>query len=184
MSDGAALESVALTSAELRRLAGRFATGVTIVTTAGAGTVHGITVNAFATVSLEPLLVVVAVDRGTRMHGLLEETGVYAVSVLAAGQERISRWFATPGRAAGAGQFEDVPCDAAPVTGSPVVRGCAAWFDCRVAAAHRAGDHTLFVAEVAGMGGGAEADALVFHGGGYHSVPNSRSPKSPSPGTM
>lgn len=158
-----------LTPEVFRAIAGRFPTGVTVVTTAGDGTVHGMTVNAFTTVSLEPLLVVVSVDRDTRMHGLLERTGVYAVSVLSAEQESASRWFATPGRAAGAGQFEDVDCDPAPVSGAPVLRGAVAWFDCAVAGTHRAGDHTLFVGEVLAMGE-SEGDPLVFHRGAYRAL--------------
>ena len=155
----------------LRRVAGWFATGVTVVTTAGDGTVHGMTANGFATVSLDPVLVLVSVDRRAGMHDLLDRTGVFAVSVLAAEQEELSRWFASPRRGSGPGQFADVPCVAAPATGAPVIQGCLAWFDCRVTAAHQAGDHTLFIGEVAALGAEDDGAPLVFFRGGYHRLP-------------
>lgn len=178
------LRPAPLSTEAFRDVAGRFATGVTVVTTAGDGTVHGMTANGFATVSLDPLLALVSVDRAAGMHDLLDRTGVFAVSVLAAHQEDLSRWFASRRRGQGAGQFEGVACAASPASGSPVIQGCLAWFDCRIAAAHQAGDHTLFVGEVRAMGAERDADPLVFFRGGYYSVPNSRSPKSPRPGTM
>lgn len=171
MTDAAPLESAPLTAETLRRVAGRFATGVTVVTTAGNGTVHGMTANGFATVSLEPLLVLVSVDRRAGMHGLLDQTGVFAVSVLAADQEQVSRWFASPRRGTGPGQFSDVACAPAPATGSPVLRGALAWFDCSVSAAHEAGDHTLFLGRVEAMNMLEDAGALVFLGGAYHRLP-------------
>jgi len=156
-----------LGSERFRQVAGRFATGVTVVTTVGEGAVRGMTVNAFASVSLDPLLVLVSVDRQANMHELIERHGVFAVTVLSADQEALSRWFASPGRAEGAAQFADVSCDAAPSSGSPVIRGGLAWLDCRVTAAHVAGDHTLFVGEVAAMGGPFDGEPLVFFGGDY-----------------
>lgn len=161
------LRSAPLTPETLRSVAGRFATGVTVVTTAGEGTVHGMTANAFGSVSLDPLLVMVSVDRRAGMHELLPRTGVFAVSVLSAAQEDVSRWFASARRGTGPGQFSDVRCVAAPVTGSPVLRDCLAWFDCRVVAAHQAGDHTLFIGEVVAMNTLQEADPLVFFAGAY-----------------
>jgi flavin reductase (DIM6/NTAB) family NADH-FMN oxidoreductase RutF len=157
-----------------RQVAGRFATGVTVVTTVGEGAVRGMTVNAFTSVSLDPLLVLVAVDRQASMHELIQRHGVFAVTVLSAGQEALSRYFASPGRAEGAAQFADVPCEAAPVTGSPVIQGGLGWLDCRVAAAHTAGDHSLFVGEVVAMGGPFPGDPLVFFGGGYHALGTGR----------
>lgn len=166
MSEG--LESAPLTPEVLRRVASRFATGVTVVTTAGGGTVHGMTANGFATVSLDPLLVLVSVDRRAGMHALLDATGVFAVSVLAAHQEDLSRWFASPRRGTGPDQFAEVACAAAPVTGAPVLRGSLAWFDCRVTAAHEAGDHTLFIGRVEAMNAEDDGDPLVFFRGAYH----------------
>lgn len=162
------LESLPLTPEAFRAAAGRYATGVTVVTTAGEGILHGITVNAFTSVSLEPLLVLVSVERGARMHALLERTGVFAVSVLSAEDEVLSRRFSVPGREEGEAQFAGVACAPGPATGSPVIRAALAWFDCRVAAAHEAGDHTLFIGRVLAMNAERDAAPLVFYRGGYH----------------
>lgn len=153
-----------------RQAAARFATGVTVVTTVGEGVVRGMTVNAFTSVSLEPLLVLVSVDRQASMHELIQRHGVFAVTVLSAGQEVLSRYFASPGRAEGAAQFADVPCEAAPSSGSPVLQGGLAWFDCRLVDVHAAGDHSLFVGEVRAMGGPFEGEPLVFFGKDYFTL--------------
>lgn len=159
-----------LDTERFREVAGRFATGVTVVTTVGEGVVRGMTVNAFTSVSLEPLLVLVSVDRQASMHELIQRHGVFAVTVLSAAQETLSRYFASPGRAEGAAQFADVGCEAAPSSGSPVLRGGLAWFDCRLADVHAAGDHSLFVGEVVAMGGPFEGEPLVFFGKDYFTL--------------
>lgn len=168
MSGHSPLTSLPLTSEAFRSVAGRYATGVTVVTTAGAGTVHGITVNAFTSVSLEPLLLLVSIERRARMHGLLEHTGVFAVSILSAGDEQLSRRFSVPGREEGEAEFAELDCAPAPVSGSPVLRAAMGWFDCRITDAHVAGDHTLFIGEVTAMGlPDPDAEPLVFFRGGY-----------------
>lgn len=179
-----------------RRAMGRFATGVTVVATCLDDVVHGMTANAFASVSLDPLLVLVCVDRTAGMHDLLPRSGRFAVTVLAADQADASIWFASPRRPAGTDQFDGVAWAPAPVTGCPIVAGGVAWFDCRLNATHPAGDHTIYVGEVLAVGEGPVDDPLVWFDGGYRAleehagaapaqnVPNSRSPKSPSPGTM
>lgn len=168
MSEAAALESLPLTPTAFRSVAARYATGVTVVTTAGQGTVHGITVNSFTTVSLEPLLVLICVERSARMHRLIERTGVFAVSILSAGDEELSRRFSVPGRPEGEAEFAGLECAPGPATASPVLRAGLGWFDCRVTGAHAAGDHSLFIGEVAAMGlGSDDAGPLVFYRGGY-----------------
>lgn len=171
MSEADALESLPLTPTAFRSVVARYATGVTVVTTAGQGTVHGITVNAFTSVSLEPLLVLISVERRARMHALLERTGVFAVSILSAADEGLSRRFSVPGREEGEAEFAGLACAPGPVTGSPVLRAALAWFDCRITDAHVAGDHSLFIGEVAAMGLLAEdAGPLVFFRSGYHGL--------------
>src|SRR5687768_3706866 len=97
-----------------------FATGVTVVTTNVDGILHGMTANAFASVSLDPLLVLVCVDREAGMHGLLPAAQAFAVTILAAEQEELSAWFASSERPQGEGQFEGVAWDPAPASGSPI----------------------------------------------------------------
>ena len=152
---------------DFRRTVGRFTTGVTVVTTCSEGTLHGMTANSFASLSLDPLLVLICVDRAARMHDLLDENGMFAVTVLAADQTDASVWFASPSRPSGTDQFDGFDWRPGPVTGCPILTGGVAWLDCRVTAAHDGGDHTIFVAEVLGLGEGGGVEPLVWHAGGY-----------------
>lgn len=153
---------------EFRRTVGMFATGVTVVTTNVDGVLHGMTANAFASVSLDPLLVLICVDRAAGMHGLLPEAQGFAVTILAAEQEELSAWFASSERPGGEGQFQDVDWDPAPVTGSPVLCNGVAYMDCRVTQRHDAGDHSIFLGEVVDLGVLRDgADPLLYYGGRY-----------------
>lgn len=155
---------------EYRRALGRFTTGVTVVTTRWEDVVHGMTANAFASVSVDPFLVLVCVDRAANMHELLPRTKAFAVTVLAADQQRLSSWFASPGRPAGEDQFAGVAWWPAPVTACPVLEGGLAWVDCRLVEAHEGGDHSIFVGEVADLGVRDHDEPLVFYRGGYHTL--------------
>jgi flavin reductase (DIM6/NTAB) family NADH-FMN oxidoreductase RutF len=144
----------------LRRTLGMFATGVTVITTLRGEQVHGMTANAFMSVSLEPPLVLISVDRRTKMCGLLHEGSNYGVSVLCETQSSLSDRFA--GR----------PCDDCPaprfdlVRETPLVEGALAHFVARVERSYWGGDHSLFLGRVeyARQGPGAP---LLFHGGRY-----------------
>jgi flavin reductase len=153
---------------EFRETLGLFATGVTVVTSTYQGILHGMTANAFASVSLEPLLVLVCVDREAGMHELLPLSKTFAVTVLGADQEELSAWFASPRRPAGQDQFDDVDWEPAPVTGSPVLREGLGWADCRVTEIHEGGDHSIFLGEVVDLGLLRHGDPLVFYAGEYH----------------
>lgn len=134
-----------------RAVVGRFVTGVTVMTTMHGGEPHGMTANAVSSVSLDPLLVLVCVDHGAEMCRLVRESGVFALSILAADQQHVSLRFAASDRPMGAEMFDRV--DAwSDVTGSPVVDGCLAHLDCRVWAVYPGGDHDIVVGEVVGMG--------------------------------
>ncbi len=152
---------------DFRRIVGRFTTGVTVVTTCTAGTLHGMTANSFASLSLDPLLVLICVDRDARMHDLLHRTGTFAITVLAADQADASVWFASPRRPTGTDQFDGFDWRPAPVTGCPVLTGGLAWLDCRITATHDGGDHTIFVGEVLALGEGSGVEPLVWHAGTY-----------------
>jgi flavin reductase len=93
-----------------RQAMGSFATGVTVVTVAcDDGTMHGMTVNSFSSVSLDPMLVLVCLNEASRGAGLIERAGAFAVNVLSAGQEDLSRWFASPLRADGRARVDSGP---------------------------------------------------------------------------
>jgi flavin reductase (DIM6/NTAB) family NADH-FMN oxidoreductase RutF len=148
----------------LRRTLGMFATGVTIITTREADQVHGMTANAFMSVSLEPPLVLISVARRTKMCGLLHEGRRYGVSVLCETQSALSDRFA--GRATGEGAPEprfDVIHD------TPLVDGALAQFVAKISRSYWGGDHSLFLGavEFARYGEGAP---LLFHGGRYERI--------------
>jgi flavin reductase (DIM6/NTAB) family NADH-FMN oxidoreductase RutF len=153
---------------EYRRTAGLFATGVTVVTTALDGTIHGMTANAFTSVSLDPLLVLVCVDRRAGLHALLPQSGGFAVTVLTAEQEDLARHFALKREPGGAGQFDGVDWDPAPVSGAPLLKDGLAWLDCRVERILDGGDHSIFLAEVVDLGSRGGATPLLWYAGRYH----------------
>ena len=143
----------------LRSTLGMFATGVTVITTLKAGQVHGMTANAFMSVSLDPALVLVSIDRRTKMCGLLYEGSRYGVSVLCETQSELSDRFA--GRAVNSAEPRfDVVRD------TPLVDGALAHFVARVERSYWGGDHSLFLGRVeyARQHSGAP---LLFHGGHY-----------------
>ncbi len=135
---------MAVDSTRFRAAMAQFATGVTIVTTRDeAGHRFGLTVNAFASVSLDPPLVLVCIDNRSDAHKGFQASGVFGISVLAEGQEDWSRRFATPGPEKwSGGAFETG------ATGVALIPGALAHVECRVAAAHPAGDHTIYVGQV------------------------------------
>ena len=123
-----------------------FATGVTVVTTRSSYGDIGITVNSLTSVSLEPTLVLICIDRGAFSHPWLLESGVFAVNILSEHQEDCARLFAS--RAAGADpKLAGVPFRRGR-TGAPIFERALAYLDCRVVATYPGGDHTIFLGEV------------------------------------
>ena len=117
-----------------RQVLGRFATGVTVVTTCKGDSRHGMTANAFSSVSLDPPLILVSVDKKADMHGWLEESGVFCVNFLPEHRREWSDWWA--GKAPKDGdQFADIPYSAKE-TGSPVLDECLGFLDCKVWASY------------------------------------------------
>lgn len=147
-------------SGRFRQVMGRFATGVTVVTTVADGRPQGITVNALSSVSLEPPLVMVALDRRRFITPMVAMAGRYAVNVLGDGQQALSDCFAhadvQPGR-------EDF-CGAswhAGTTGLPLLDGVIATLECKVVETFSAGDHDLFIGRVDALDDGGAATASV-----------------------
>jgi flavin reductase (DIM6/NTAB) family NADH-FMN oxidoreductase RutF len=153
----------------LRDVLGRFATGITVLTSAGE-VAHGMTANSFSSVSLDPPLVLVCVSRGALMHQTIAANRTFAVSVLGADQEYIARYFANSERPAGLAQFDSVDWDPGPSTGAPLLANALAWLECELSEVYDGGDHSIFLGRVLGLGNGAEHRALLFYGGTYHQV--------------
>jgi flavin reductase (DIM6/NTAB) family NADH-FMN oxidoreductase RutF len=143
-----------------RRTLGMFATGVTIITTRSTEQVHGMTANAFMSVSLRPPLVLVSVDRRARMSNLLHEGTRFGVNVLEAGQAMLSDHFAgRPVTDTTEPRFELVH-------DTPLVEGALAHLVARVVRSYWGGDHSLFLGQVEYARYG-EGEPLLFHGGRY-----------------
>nr|WP_239575038.1 flavin reductase family protein [Actinokineospora baliensis] len=147
----------------------RFATGVTVLT-AGGDDGHGMTANAFTSVSLDPPLVLCCVTKTARMHDAIVGAGRFAVSVLAADQREIATYFADRRRPAGMAQFDAVDWVPGPHTGAPLLSGALAWLECELTESHDGGDHTVFLGRVLDLRCGQAGQALVFFGGGFHQV--------------
>lgn len=142
-----------------RRVMGRFATGVTVITAEAEGGVRGMTANAFMSGSLSPPLCIISVARKAKLHTLLATSRTFGVSMLAQGQEAISRHFAGQGPTEPELLFEHM-------AGVPVLANVCAALAAEVEARHDCGDHSLFIGRVLGL---RDDDRLplVFHGGKY-----------------
>lgn len=160
---------MSVTGQAFRSAIGRFATGVTVVTARGRHP-HAMTANAVASVSLDPPLLLVCLEQDARVHDAVLEDGRFGVSVLGADQVRISDWLATRGRPL-VGQLSQVPVVTGAVLGLPLVAGSLVRLECEVEAAHPAGDHTIVVGAVRGLGTGpGTADPLVWFASGYRGL--------------
>jgi len=160
---------MSLNSAEFRKAMGCFATGVTIITVDLEGEVHGMTANAFASVSLDPMLVLVCVDHSTRTHAHLHAKKRFGVNVLSEQQRAISEYYARPERTHENAEAEAGARFDRTVHGTPILNGSLAYLECRLHSAQLAGDHTIFIAEVENVVV-REGEPLLFFRGRYRKV--------------
>lgn len=150
-------------SADFRRVVSHFASGVTVVTTLlPDGRPCGLTASAVCSVSLDPTMILVCVERAAASHECIENTGIFAVNVLGEGKgETLARRFAGHNLD---GKFEGVAYRPEH-TGAPVLDEALAWLDCRVAERCTGGDHTVFVGEVVAADTSDGAPLLYYRGG-------------------
>src|SRR5215471_6126959 len=160
---------MSLNTAEFRRAMGSFATGVTIITVDLEGEVHGMTANAFASVSLDPLLVLVCVDHTTRTHSHLHAKKRFGVNVLSEDQRVISEYYARPDRTHENAEAEAGARFDRTEHGTPMLHGALAYLECRLQSAEDAGDHTIFIAQVEDVVVG-QGSPLLFFRGKYRSI--------------
>lgn len=160
--------------AQFRRSVGRFATGVLALTTVHRGLDHAMTLNAFTSVSLDPMLVLVCVEQDSRFHDAVLEAGFWGVSVLGADGRVAAQWLSTRGRPLH-GQLDRLPHHRGGATGVALLDGAAAWLECRTHAVHPGGDHVLLVGEVlAALPGAHDAGALLYRRGAYDRLGDTR----------
>jgi flavin reductase len=156
----------AVDPAAFRRCVGQFASGVTVCTTTVGTLDHAMTASAFTSVSLEPLLVLVCVDKEARFRDAVLEAGSWAVSILSVHGRRAADWFATKGRPL-IGQLDQYPHHRG-VTGAALLDGALAWVECRTEAVYDGGDHDIVLGAVIAVAeGDRDTDALVYHRGRY-----------------
>jgi flavin reductase (DIM6/NTAB) family NADH-FMN oxidoreductase RutF len=149
-----------------REVFGRFATGVAVITSAGAGGSGGMTANALCSLSLEPLLALVCFENDARTLPIVREARRFAVNVLSAEQEEVAGVFAS--KLPEAEKLDGVPHTVR--LGLPIIDGTLAWAACELRELIAGGDHTIGIGEVVGMGLGG-GKPLLWYGGRYHAVP-------------
>lgn len=147
-----------------RRALRRFATGVTVVTVDHDGELHGMTASSFASVSLDPPLILVCLDETSRTRALILEKGTFAVNILADDQEGLSRSFSRRGTK----PFDELSHHAGS-TGDPLLDGAIAWLECRLEQMVGAGDHDIFVGEVLACGD-RDGTPLLYYDQAYRSL--------------
>ncbi len=158
-----------ISKAEFRAALGRFASGVTVVTARDAsGKLHGITVSAFCSVSLEPPLILVCIDKNTGSHYALTETDSFVVNVLQEDQQYLSDRFASylPDK------FEAVGYSLG-IDDLPILEDALANLECRLVNSHENGDHTIFVGQIE-RATISDGDPLVYFHGDYRKLENQR----------
>jgi len=146
---------------------GRFATGVAVLTTRTRDVDHAMTASALTSVSLEPLLLLVCIEREGRFHDAVLDAGFWGVSVLSGRDRSGADWLATRGRPLH-GQLDRLPHHHGPQTGVALLDDALSTFECRTTAVHPAGDHSIVVGEVVSIRSAPHSgEALVYYRGRY-----------------
>ncbi len=147
---------------QFRSAMGKFATGVTVIATDVAGDVHGMTANAFMSVSLTPKLVVISIGENARILEKIKQSNTFSVNILAADQQELSMIFAGQLK-----EHREVVFDR--LDGKPVLSGAVAQIACEVSAEHVEGDHTLFIGRVTDIHL-EDVEPLIFYSGRYRAL--------------
>lgn len=153
--------SASIDAARFREVLGHFASGVTVVTAAADDPV-GFTCQAFAALSLDPPMVLLAPSKTSTSWPRIAEAGAFCVNILASDQEDLARSFSV----SGGDKFVGVAWEQAPATGAPLLAGVVAWAECRLGQIHDAGDHELVTGQVVALGVG-DGRPLLFYRGGF-----------------
>jgi flavin reductase (DIM6/NTAB) family NADH-FMN oxidoreductase RutF len=153
---------------EFRTIIGHFATGVTVITAASGGKLHGMTAQSVTSLSLEPVMLLVCIDKTSHAHDVITAGGAFAVNILGAHQEEVSRVFAKksepePGTLRGE-KFRIGR------SGAPILEDCLAYIDCTVRQVFDGGDHSIFLGDVVDEAVVAEVKPLLFYRSGYHAL--------------
>src|SRR5215204_4517136 len=151
---------MAIDPRELRNVMGHFATGVTIITTKDIfGKPFGLTANAFSSLSLDPPLVLICVDKKVDCYACFDQSKVFVVNILSEGQDQLSTRFATKGIE----KFEGVAVRQGTL-GVPLLEGAVAHIECTLTSAYEGGDHTIYVGEIQSVAASGDRPLLFFKG--------------------
>lgn len=153
---------------EFRSIAGHFATGVTVITTAAGEELQGMTANAVTALSLDPVLMLICVDKGTHTLRVLEAGGAFTVNILGEHQEDVSRIFAKRAEPE-LGNLRGQPFVIGR-NGAPRLEDCLAYLECRIADVLDGGDHSIFLGEVVEEAIVNDVKPLLFFRGRYRSL--------------
>jgi 3-hydroxy-9,10-secoandrosta-1,3,5(10)-triene-9,17-dione monooxygenase reductase component len=146
-----------------RDVLGRFASGVTVVTSISDGQPVGMTAQSFTSVSLSPPLVLFCPAKTSQAWPAIQRSGFFCVNLLSQGQDEISNWFARRG----VDKFAGIPWQPAS-TGAPLLNGVLGWVDCTIYAVHEGGDHYVVIGQVQDLGVSDAPHPLLFYRGTYH----------------
>jgi flavin reductase (DIM6/NTAB) family NADH-FMN oxidoreductase RutF len=153
---------------DLRRWLRQWASGVTLVTAQDGANPHGMTVSSFASLSLDPPLIMVSLEQGARTHRMVRESGRFAVVMLRDTQQDLAERFAG-GVPDSEPRFDGVPHRLSP-GGSPIPDVRLAYLDCRVVDSHAAGTHTIFIGQVVGGEAADGGHPLLYYNRGYRGL--------------
>jgi flavin reductase (DIM6/NTAB) family NADH-FMN oxidoreductase RutF len=153
----------------LRAMLGRFATGVSVVSARHGPLLSGMTANAVASISVDPPLMMASINRRSETHVAIIGSHAFSINVLAADQQALADCFAQRTTAAKLTRFCDAPWHEAE-TGSPILEGALAYFDCRIVDRVAAGTHTIFVGEIVAAGYREDAEPLLWFGSQYREL--------------
>lgn len=154
-----------LNAENLRAAMRAWSAGVTVVTAVHEGQKHGMTVNSFTSISLDPAMITISLKTGSRTYDLVTSSRKFGLTILSMEQTQISDIFA--------GRFPEIEDRFAGVqvetlvTGSPLIVGGLAWLDCRVVDTYYAGMNTLFIAEVVAARSNGDGQPLLYHNREY-----------------
>ena len=155
--------------AAFRKAAGRLPTGIVVVGTCVDGIPHVMTVSAFTSVSLDPLLVLFCAEKIARFHDAVLAAGSWGVSVLGAEGEAASRWFASRGRPL-ADQLTGFAWTAGQVSGAALLDDAIATLECETTSTTDGGDHTVILGAVKAASRGADTGPLIYYDGQYRTL--------------
>ncbi len=155
------------TEADFRHCMGCFTTGVTVVTTTHNNNLHGVTINSFASLSLDPFLVLFNLDKKSHIYSHFADSEYFTVNILAQSQLEISRQCAHP-----SGVKWNEMKHSFTKSGCPVIEGAVAYIDCKKEAFYEGGDHTIFIGKVLDLKILSDEGPLLYNKGKYTSLGN------------